>query len=273
MENPVITVEGMTPELAVAIIKAQTEVRAALKTSTNSFHGYRYAGAEEVLIVGREALLNAGLAMIPGTEDFKPIDSGARGDECGGACAIIRTSFKIVHSSGAFIVFSTDVPVVAEKGNMQGWRRPADKATFAARTEALGYALRDFLLIPRKDANDVSGRRDSGGGEQQQQRTPEPMTLAKALQDMTAALKFNDVVKVMQRARAAVPKPDQPALAVAFVERADVALAGVQSHDHLAQVETVIKRLRLEGESAVKAQQSIETARSRLNAATGSKAT
>lgn len=153
------TPNQMDATLAAALVKAQRIVKAAEKSSTNTFHNYKYASAEEVIEVGGDALSTSGLAMMPVSEEVTMLDKALL-EGAGGAAAMLRATFRLVHESGANVTFITDVPVVPERGKNSGWSRPLDKALFGARTEALSYALRDLLLIPREDAPDVSGRAD-----------------------------------------------------------------------------------------------------------------
>lgn len=133
------------PELADALVRAQRAVRTAAKDSKNTFHGYRYASAEAVIEVAKVALDTAGLALAPDGHTVTCDDSGQY---------TLHATHTLVHASGHCFSFDTALAIVPDKG------RPLDKATLAARTEDLGYALRDLLLIPRGDAEDVSGRAD-----------------------------------------------------------------------------------------------------------------
>lgn len=155
--------DSPTPEaspLAAALCQAQIAVLAAEKTSTNEFHGYKYASAETIIVVGRDALNAAGLTLSPTASSFEAFPTGAN---FGGAVGLLRSTFLLEHQSGAKRELTSDTPVCPEQGKTSGWSRPLDKALFGARTEALGYALRDLLLIPRSDAPSVSGRGDAAG--------------------------------------------------------------------------------------------------------------
>jgi hypothetical protein len=266
----------MDPKLAAALISAQKEVKSALKTKEQKGHGYRYAPAEEVLIVGREALNNNDLGMRPITEDFSvisPID-----DKCGGAVGIVRCRFEVFHSSGASFEFSTDVPVVPTRGNI-GWARPADKSTFAARTEALGYALRDLLLIPREDAPDVSGRHDKGKAgpgtkEEQQRRQDAQQNPKKSAEQYAAEMQaldgvnpgdFGQVLKLFAHARRDVVTPQAMAPIEVIVAQKFVAkLDACQSIERLEKDATVAGRLALLGKPGEDVAKAIEAARVRL---------
>ena len=140
-----------TAELYAALSRAQGAVEAAEKSSKNTFHGYSYASAEEILAVGRRALSAQGLALLL-------VDSSVVRAE--GQSWYLDTSYMLVHSGGQCVPVHTELEIIPDKG------RPVDKATLAARTESLGYVLRDLLLIPRVAEGssrplDVTGREDA----------------------------------------------------------------------------------------------------------------
>lgn len=260
--------------LAFALVNAQRIVKAALKGSTNSFHQYKYASAEEVLIVGREALNDNGLAMVPLTEDFETIDP--IDDKCGGAVAKVKCTYLVIHESGAFYRFSTDVPVVPERGRSSGWSRPADKATFGARTEAIGYALRDLLLIPRQDAPDVSSRRDDGragpGTEKQQHERAEQRKAPKKSADQyIAEIKATDDAKTLTQILAYARRDVASELLAPVEDEFAVKLCKrIAEYTDLAQVEqaaTSAARLALRGDAGDKVQAELAEARVRLGSA------
>lgn len=147
-------------ELAAALLKAQREVKAAIKTGENKHHGYRYVPAEEIIIIAREALDSAELVIIPQASDW--IDG--QGEIMGGAAGHLRACFLVVHAPTAQgQVCTLDVAVCPTRAQRDGgWSRPLDKAEFATMTEILGYFFRGLFLIPRKNAPDVSGRKDGG---------------------------------------------------------------------------------------------------------------
>lgn len=267
------------PILALAIVNAQRAVRSALKTSENKFHGYKYASAEEVLTVGREALNDNGLAMLPISEDFEPI--APIDDKCGGAVAMVRCKYLVIHESGSTYEFSTDVPVVPERGKSSGWSRPADKATFSARTEALGYALRDLLLIPRQDAADVSGRADKGQAgpgtnEQQKQRQDAQKNPKKSAAQHIAEISaldpgndgdFGMIMKSFARAKQDVASgADREAIDLLVAAKFAVRLGACLTLDRLEKGAAMASRLEVTGKAFANITEAIEAARVRLGA-------
>lgn len=261
--------------LALALVNAQRVVKAALKGSTNSFHGYKYASAEEVLIVGREALNDNGLAMVPLTEDFETIDP--IDDKCGGAVAKVKCTYLVIHESGAFFRFSTDVPVVPERGRSSGWSRPADKATFGARTEAIGYALRDLLLIPRQDAPDISGRKDAGkagpGNEEEQRERKEKRERPKVsaeqyLADMQALDDPGKLDRCLFLARRDVVTPELLApIEAAFVTKLCKRIAEYVDAESIDKASAYVARLAFKADLADAVQAELVAARTRVGAA------
>ena len=259
----------MPAPLAAALVKAQSEVKSALKTSENKFHGYKYASAEEVLIGGRDALNGNGLAMIPDREDFEPRDIDA--EKVGGAVAVVRCTYLVIHTSGASHRFSTDVPIVPERGRSTGWSRPADKATFGARTEAIGYALRDLLLIPREDAPDVSGRGDGAPRERAPAKPAAPQQAAPAnFDERIAAVNGASGLKELQaalvRGRQGVDPAGVARIEGAYATRIEQVLAKA-SPEQLDTIDSFITRANLKGDAAVSVAAALEAARKRAPAA------
>jgi hypothetical protein len=263
----------MDPVLSAALVNAQKTVRAALKTSENAFHRYKYASAEEVLIVGREALNDNDLCMVPLKEDFRTIDP--IDDKCGGAVAKVECTYLVIHASGAFFQFSTDVPVVPERGKSSGWSRPADKATFGARTEAIGYALRDLLLIPRQDAPDVSGRRDTGragpGTDEQQgarkdaQQNPKK-SAEQYLADMKALEESGKLDKCLQYARRDIASELLAPIEGEFSRKRCLRIASYTEIADVEKTSAYVDRPELRGEGGEQANAELAAARVRLGA-------
>jgi hypothetical protein len=144
----------VTPNLAAALVKAQAQMEAVAKGSTNAFHRYKYASSEDIIDASRDVLTANGLSFTVESAKY----TAMTGEAVWNAVGLLGMEFVLEHSSGEQRRMSADIPVCPEKG------RPLDKALFAARTEGLGYGLRDLLLIPRKNAEDISGRRERDDG-------------------------------------------------------------------------------------------------------------
>jgi hypothetical protein len=136
-----------------ALKVAQQSLQAVGKGSQNSFHGYSYTSAEDMLKACRTSLLDAGLVCtrrqwniteIAGTmwvtsQVELSLADGDMQDEQ--VCNSLTSEFTY--------------PIVPANG------RPVDKALSAALTTGLSYWLRDLLLLPRVDDLEVDTRDDS----------------------------------------------------------------------------------------------------------------
>lgn len=129
-----------------ALVAAQLTMQAVAKDSTNSFHKYKYASADDVIAAARVALNNQGLALIR-SWSIKFNEAGIWVD----------SQFSLVHdgSFGVFNAGTVPFPVIEDKG------RPLDKALAGALTSSLAYFLRDLLLIPKDDADQMDRRDDT----------------------------------------------------------------------------------------------------------------
>jgi hypothetical protein len=145
------------PETAKALAQAIKACRAVEKTSTNDFHKYKYASADAIIDVGRDALASSGLCLIP-------VESTVNGFEREGPdrFELVRV-FALLHSSGESTPIRVCWPITPEKG------RPLDKATAIADTLSLSYLLRDLLLMNRIDPSDDLGTRDDRKAERPRQ--------------------------------------------------------------------------------------------------------
>lgn len=154
----------MPTEISQALAKAQAEAREVAKRSRNTQHNYNYASAEDVIATARDALACASLALIPLSTKFRLAEGGMEANA--GAIGYLDISYRLVHGpTGQVHDIALEEPVCPTPSKNGGWARPLDKAAFAARTEGLGYMLRELLLIPRRDAVDISGRGDDDDDE------------------------------------------------------------------------------------------------------------
>ena len=131
-------------KVAAALLVAQRSLKNVAKGSENKFHNYKYAGAEDVLTEARSHLHEAGLMVL--RDSAKVIE-----DE---GTPVLHSVFLVVHESGEAIVLDQEFPVVPGNG------RPMDKAVAASLTTSMSYFLRDLLLIPRVDGEEVDTRDD-----------------------------------------------------------------------------------------------------------------
>jgi hypothetical protein len=137
------------PNLSQALAAARDRCRTAFKGGFNDFHKYKYASADEVITVAKDALAETGLAIIPQSQKLSIL-----GDGNATVHVLDRTIF-LSHSSGEFVPIEIGGwPVIPDKG------RPLDKAVAVALTCSLAYWLRDLLQMPRGDEADMNTRDD-----------------------------------------------------------------------------------------------------------------
>ncbi|MBV9311534.1 MAG: ERF family protein [Solirubrobacterales bacterium] len=137
--------EHATPELFAAIVAAQGHAQAVAKASYNAFSKYRYASSEDVIAESREALNKAGLALIPQTTSVAHEE---------GRGLVLKASYRLVHGGGSCLMVEGSFVIPQNK---IGEKAP-DKAEAAARTYLLAYTLRDLLLLPRVEEEQVDQR-------------------------------------------------------------------------------------------------------------------
>lgn len=126
-----------TGPLYAALATARERCKPAEKSSKNEHHRYKYASAEAILETANEALHGTGLSVTPLSQTI------AR-RECGD---VLVCTFRLA-CGGEVVDAVKEWPVVPGNG------RPMDKAVASADTTALGYFLRDLLLMPRVDETD-----------------------------------------------------------------------------------------------------------------------
>lgn len=131
-------------KVAAALLVAQSSLKNVAKGSENKFHNYKYAGAEDVLTEARSHLHEAGLMVL--RDSAKVLEDQGT--------PVLHSVFIVVHESGEAIVLDQEFPVVPGNG------RPMDKAVAASLTTSMSYFLRDLLLIPRVDGEEVDTRDD-----------------------------------------------------------------------------------------------------------------
>ena len=131
-----------------ALVSAQKQMKPVTKDSTNAFHRYQYASAEDVITAARVALNGAGLALVRSWR----IESNEIG-------IWLHSHFQLVFEGSPMPIdlgdSSNAFPIIEDKG------RPLDKALAGALTTSLAYYLRDLLLIPKQDENQVDKRDDT----------------------------------------------------------------------------------------------------------------
>jgi hypothetical protein len=163
-----------TNSLFSALADAQLDVQAQAKDATNTFHKYKYTSMEDLLIEARRVLAPHGLAAsiddvtisfgVP--YDSKELDKDGNPITITYRDDVLICTCTLRHASGQSISCQRQQYIMPEKG------RPPDKALATANTFALGYWLRDLLLIPRVD--DEPDRRDDSKYEPRQRQAAPP---------------------------------------------------------------------------------------------------
>lgn len=129
-------------KLAAALCAAQGEVGGVQKGSKNTHQRFDYTSIEEMVVATRGPLRRAGLVVLPAAHRVEG--------------EVLVTEWVLAHTSGESMPLRYDMPIVPGKG------RPQDKAASASASQALNYLLRDLLLLPRGEREDIDGRDDSG---------------------------------------------------------------------------------------------------------------
>jgi hypothetical protein len=135
--------------LASALLAAQQALPSVGKDSQfkSQSYGYAYTSSETMIAACREVLHAAGLTLRRAGWKFDGTPEG------GG----LVTSQMILTHAGTGESVSDEVAWVAVPRGQQ----PIDKAVAGALTASLGYYLRDLLLVPREDENEMDKRDDS----------------------------------------------------------------------------------------------------------------
>lgn len=140
-ENRAANRDEKPAELAAALAEAMCNVEAVPKHGRNSHHNYDYATADDVIATAREALCDAGVALMPSvaSEDWAYNDKGW-------ARLKITIEYTLIH---------------AESGQRWAcrWRAEArddqDKAFYKAYSQATKYFLRTTLMMTTGEPLDV----------------------------------------------------------------------------------------------------------------------
>lgn len=142
-----------TTTIAQALHSAQGLITSVGKDSTNQFHKYEYVSAEAMITASSKALGDCGLSLTRSwTLQFTDTQ-----------IPVVLSTFTLTHADGETREFPPCPWFIVE-----GQGRPIDKALAGALTTSLSYFLRDLLMIPRVDENEVDKRDDSNHGERPQ---------------------------------------------------------------------------------------------------------
>lgn len=128
-------------KLAPALVKAQSEIKAAQKSGDNKFDKYKYSKLEDFFDSAKPILAKHGFALVIGTPSVNPLpDRTTKNGGAEHACQV-TVSACLIHESGEWI---------EAIGQGEGQDR-ADKSIYKAITGAKKYAVAGLLAIPTTD--------------------------------------------------------------------------------------------------------------------------
>jgi len=138
-----------TKTLSAALLAAQRALPSVGKESQfkAGSYGYAYTSSETMIAACREVLHGAGLTLRRAGWKFDGTPEGG---------GLVTSQFILTHASTGESVADEVAWVAVPRG-----QQPIDKAVAGALTASLGYYLRDLLLVPREDENEMDRRDDS----------------------------------------------------------------------------------------------------------------
>lgn len=150
-----------TETLATALLAAQRALPSVGKDSQfkAGSYGYAYTSSETMIAACREVLHGAGLTLRRAGWKFDGTPEGG---------GLVTSQFILTHAGTGESVADEVAWVAVPRG-----QQPIDKAVAGALTASLGYYLRDLLLVPREDENEMDKRDDSAY--QPRKATPAPV--------------------------------------------------------------------------------------------------
>jgi hypothetical protein len=134
--------------LASALLAAQQALPSVGKDSQfkGGTYGYAYTSSETMIAACRTVLHGAGLVLRRAGWTFEGTPDGG----------IVKSQFVLTHPASGESITDEVAWVAVPRG-----QQPIDKAMAGALTASLGYALRDLLLVPREDENEMDRQDDS----------------------------------------------------------------------------------------------------------------
>ena len=192
-----------TETLATALLAAQRALPSVGKDSQfkAGSYGYAYTSSETMIAACREVLHGAGLTLRRAGWKFDGTPEGG---------GLVTSQFILTHAGTGESVADEVAWVAVPRG-----QQPIDKAVAGALTASLGYYLRDLLLVPREDENEMDKRDDSAY--QPKRATPAPARPAPAPRQ--AAQDAPQAAPAPKTAPTPAPAPERaPAVPSAFGE-------------------------------------------------------
>jgi hypothetical protein len=138
-----------TETLATALLAAQRALPSVGKDSQfkGGTYGYAYTSSETMIAACREVLHGAGLTLRRAGWKFDGTPEGG---------GLVTSQFILTHAGSGESVTDEVAWVAVPRG-----QQPIDKAMAGALTASMGYYLRDLLLVPREDENEMDRQDDS----------------------------------------------------------------------------------------------------------------
>ena len=137
--------------LMTALLEAQKAIGHVAPDKKNTYSNYDYVTAQKMVAASKKALGDAGLVASVG-------DAGIEFDANGNI--VVFAGFSLDHGeSGESRAYRYSMPMVRKldkDGNNKG--SPDDKTVLGVRTTLLRYWLRDLLMIPCDDREDIDAR-------------------------------------------------------------------------------------------------------------------
>lgn len=138
-------------KIATALVRAQSEMKAAQKSGDNKFDKYRYSKLEDFYDAAKPILSKHGLALVIGNPVVAALpDRPTKNGGLEHACQV-QVEVMLLHESGEWM---------STVGHGEGQDR-ADKSIYKALTGAKKYAVAGLLAIPTTDdpeADETVGR-------------------------------------------------------------------------------------------------------------------
>jgi hypothetical protein len=176
--------------LASALLAAQRALPSVGKDSQfkGGTYGYAYTSSETMIAACREVLHGAGLTLRRAGWKFDGTPEGG---------GLVTSQFILTHAGSGESVTDEVAWVAVPRG-----QQPIDKAMAGALTASMGYYLRDLLLVPREDENEMDKRDD---------RTFEPRKVSPRTETTTVANKSSGNApasrQTQQEAPRSIPAP------------------------------------------------------------------
>ena len=147
--------------LASALLAAQQALPSVGKDSQfkSQSYGYAYTSSETMIAACREVLHAAGLTLRRAGWRFEGTPEGG---------GLVTSQMILTHAATGESVADEVAWVAVPRG-----QQPIDKAVAGALTASLGYYLRDLLLVPREDENEMD-KRDDSAYQPKRQAAPAP---------------------------------------------------------------------------------------------------